>query len=73
MRITYDATADAVYIYLTGQPLSPGRTTLQAGTPPAIDGFIALDWKYGRLVGIEVLDASSRLHPDLLDEAEILS
>jgi hypothetical protein len=24
-------------------------------------------------VGIEILDASSRLHPDLLDEAEILS
>jgi uncharacterized protein YuzE len=73
VRITYDAAADAVYIYLTGQPLTPGRTTIQAGTPPAIDGFIALDWKDGRLVGIEVLDASSRLHPDLLGEAGILS
>ena len=73
MRITYDAAADAVYIYLTGDPLSPGRTTIQAGNPPAIDGFIALDWKDGRLVGIEVLDASSRLHPDLLEEAKILS
>jgi len=29
-----------------------------------------LDWKDGRLVGIEILDASSRLHPDLLDQAE---
>ena len=72
MRITYDAAADAVYIHLTGEPLTPGRTTIQAGTPPAIDGFIALDWKDGRLVGLEVLDASRRLHPDLLEAAEII-
>jgi hypothetical protein len=26
-----------------------------------------------RLVGIEILDASTRLHPDFLEEAEILS
>ena len=70
MRITYDAAADAVYIYLTGQPLTPGRTTIQAGTPSDIEGFVALDWKDGRLVGIEVLDASRRLHPDLLEGAE---
>ena len=71
MRITYDAAADAVYIYLTGQPLTPGRTTIQAGTPSDIEGFVALDWKDGRLVGIEILDASTRLHHDLLDQAEI--
>jgi hypothetical protein len=45
VRITCDPAADAVYIGLTGEPLTPGRTTIQAGTPPAIDGFIALDWK----------------------------
>jgi uncharacterized protein YuzE len=73
VRITYDAAADAVYIYLTGEPLTPGRTTIQAGTPPSIEGFIALDWKDGRLVGLEILDASSRLHQDLLEEAEIIS
>ncbi|WP_300603436.1 DUF2283 domain-containing protein [Trebonia sp.] len=72
MRITYHPAADAVYIYLTGGPLAPGRTTIQAGTPNGISGFVALDWKDGRLVGIEILDASTRLHPDLLDEAEIL-
>ena len=66
MRITCDAAADAVYIHLTGKPLTPGRTTIQPGTPPAIDGFITLDWKDGRLVGIEVLDASRRLPPDLV-------
>ena len=73
MRITYDAAADAVCIHLTGKPLTPGRTTIQAAMPPAVDGFIALDWKDGRLVGIEVLDASRRLHPDLLKQAERIS
>ena len=71
MRITYDPAADAVYIHLTSGPLTPGRTTLQAPTPPGTTGFIALDWKDGRLVGIEILDASTRLHHDLLEEAEI--
>jgi len=71
VRITYDPAADAVYIHLTGTPLSPGRATLQAPTPPGTSEFVALDWKDGRLVGIEILDASTRLHPDLLDQAEI--
>jgi uncharacterized protein YuzE len=70
VRITYDPAADAACIYLTSDPLPPGRITLQAPTPPGTDGFIALDWKDGRLVGIEVLDASTRLHYDLLDQAE---
>ena len=73
MRITCNAAADAVYIHLTGAPLPPGRTTIQAGTPAGTSGFIALDWKDGRLVGLEILDASSRLHPDFLDQAEIIS
>ena len=71
MRITYGPAADAVYIHLTGVPLAPRRTTLQAPTPPGTSGFIALDWKDGRLVGIEILDASTRLCHDLLDQAEI--
>ena len=73
MRITYDAAANAVCIHLTGEPLTPGRTTIQASTPASVEGFIALDWKDGRLVGLEILDASSRLHQDLLEEAEIIS
>jgi hypothetical protein len=70
--ITYDPAADAACIHLTGTPLSAGRTTLQAATPPGTSGFVAPDWKDGRLVSIEILDASTRLHPDLLDQAEIL-
>jgi len=75
VRITYDP--DAVYIHLTDEPLASGRTTTttttQADTPPGVNGFVALDWKDDLLVGIEVLDASARLHPDLLDQAEDLS
>ena len=71
MRITYDPAADAVCIRLTSDPLAPGRTTLQAPTPPGTDGFIALDWEDDRLVGIEILDASTPLHHDLLGQAEI--
>ena len=71
VRITYDPAADAVYIQLTGDPITPGRTTLQAPTPPGTEGFIALDWKDDRLVGIEILDASTHLHHDLIDQAEI--
>jgi uncharacterized protein YuzE len=73
VRITYNPAADAIYIHLTGQPLPPGRTTIQASTPPGVDAFVALDWKGDRLVGLEILDASSRLHQDLLDQAEIIS
>jgi uncharacterized protein YuzE len=29
-----------------------------------------MDWKDGKLVGIEILSASALLHADLLDEAE---
>jgi uncharacterized protein YuzE len=73
VRITYDPAAGAVYIHLTSDPLTPGRTTIQASTPPGTEGFIALDSKDDRLVGIEILDASTRLHHDLLDQAEINS
>jgi uncharacterized protein YuzE len=72
VRITYDPAAGSVYIHLTGQPLAPGRTTIQASMPSGTGGFVALDWKDGRLVGIEILDASTRLHHDLLEQAEIL-
>jgi Protein of unknown function (DUF2283) len=54
-HVTDGPAADAVYIHLTGDPLAPGRTTIQASTPPGTEGFVALDWKDDRLVGIEIL------------------
>ena len=70
MRITYDRAANAAYIYLTDVELEPGRTTTLAALPPGVDGFVALDWQDDRLVGIEVLDADTRLRPELLEQAE---
>ena len=72
MRITYDPAANAACIYLTGDPLMPGRTSIPADPPEGVQAFIVLGWKGDRLVGIEVLDASRLLHHDLLQEAEIL-
>jgi uncharacterized protein YuzE len=65
--------ADAAYIYLTGERLTRGRTSIAATPPEGVQAFVVLDWKEDRVIGIEILDASSRLHPGLLDEAEILS
>ena len=73
MRITYDPAPDAACIYLTGERLTRGRTSIRATPPEGIQAFVVLDWKADRLVGIEILDASTRRHPDLLEEAEILS
>ena len=70
VRITYDRAANAAYIHLTEVELEPGRTTISAALPPGVVGFVALDWKDDRLVGIEVLDADTRLCPDLLERAE---
>ena len=70
MRITYDRAANAAYIHLTEAELESGHTTTSAALPPGVDGFVALDWKDDRLVGIEVLDADTRLRPDLLQQAE---
>ncbi len=67
MRITYDPKVDAAYIYLTDVELAPGRHTVPLETPaPAM---VNMDWKDGRIVGLEVLDASKLLHPDLLAQA----
>jgi uncharacterized protein YuzE len=73
VRITYDPAANAACIHLTSDPLTPGRTTIQASTPPGTEGFVALDWKDDRLAGIEIPGASARLHHDLLEQAEINS
>ena len=43
---------------------------VRENAPTGTSGFIALDWKDGRLVGIEILDASTRLHHDFLNQAE---
>lgn len=56
MKITYDAEADAIYIYLQGKPGERVDHTEELG-----DG-IAVDYGQGDSVfGIEILDASKKL------------
>jgi uncharacterized protein YuzE len=70
VRITYDRESDAAYIQLTDVPLMPGRDSVPCELPDGAQGhWVVLDWKDGRIVGLEVLDASHLLHADLLDAA----
>jgi uncharacterized protein YuzE len=72
MRVTWDRTADAAYVHLTGADLPPGRTTLDCPVPEGSEATVFADWRDGRLVGIEVLHASAALPADLLAAAEVL-
>jgi len=70
MRVTHDRTVDAAYIYLSSS-IAPGAVkTTYACDPAEVGGQIHLDFDaQGRLVGIEVLDASRKLPPDILEGA----
>ena len=70
MRVSYDPEADAAYISFTLETLSRGRDSVLCDPPSGEPDWIVLDWKDGKIVGLEVLDASSLLHPDLLEGAE---
>jgi hypothetical protein len=50
---------------------SVSESSGSAGSVPARGRVVALDLRDGWLVGLEILD-ESRLHPDLLEEAEII-
>ncbi|MFT2752920.1 DUF2283 domain-containing protein [Clavibacter sp. Sh2088] len=63
MRVTYDAAADAAYIYLAGT-IADGESATQIHSimTPGDRGEVALDFDAdGRLLGIEVLHASAVL------------
>jgi uncharacterized protein YuzE len=70
MRATYDRATNAAYISLTDVDGPGPRETTNAETPAGVEARVVLDWYDGRLVGIEVLDASHFLPDDLLAEAE---
>jgi uncharacterized protein YuzE len=73
VRISYDPDADAAYIRLSPTTPAAHHATTQAAMPDGVDGFVALDWEDDRLVGIEILDASTRLSHEILEQAEPLS
>jgi uncharacterized protein YuzE len=70
MKVTYDKSVDAAYIYLTDAIGAGGIARTYSCDPIEVNGQINLDFDHeGRLVGIEVLDASKRLSQVLLDES----
>jgi uncharacterized protein YuzE len=71
MKIQYDKSADAAYIYLdpAHEQIRVARTV--PCDPSETNAEINLDFdEDGRLLGIEVLDASRHLPKDLLDTAD---
>lgn len=73
LRLTWDATTDVAYLSL--RPAAPGTRlgpTLLVEPDPAFPGLVALDFCEGdgRVLGLEFLDASRCLPPELLAAAE---
>ncbi len=72
MRVRYSKGADLAYIYLR-YPLPQGSVVKTYGCDPNEVGEINLDFdESGHLVGIEVLDASRKLPPSILEDATII-
>lgn len=69
MKITYEKKIDAAYIYITN--ITPGEVKkTYLCDPIEINGIINLDFDInGVLIGIEVLDASKKLPPEILKNA----
>lgn len=73
LRVTYDPIANAAYVYLTDPQVSVKSARMYACDPIDVDGMINLDFDAsGRLVGIEILAADSKLSKYILDNAERL-
>ena len=73
MRITYSPKVDAAYIYLIDVLASKETGTTFSYDPFETGSMINLDFDSdGKLVGIEVIDASRLLPRELLDRAERL-
>jgi uncharacterized protein YuzE len=71
MRVSYDAEIDAAYIYLVDAPLPGSAVTTLSLDPREINGEVNIDLDLeGRIMGIEVLDAS-RLLPKGFMQAHV--
>jgi len=67
MRVEYDQDVDAAYIYFVDDIPAGGVARTISVDPQAIDGMVNLDLDdRGRILGLEVLDASKLLPSELL-------
>lgn len=73
VRVTYDKTVDAAYVSFTEPQARAKSARVYPCDPVDVDAMINLDFdEQGRLIGIEVLAASSKLPEYLLQSAERL-
>jgi uncharacterized protein YuzE len=67
MKLSYDVSIDAAYIQLARDIGVGGVARTYPCDPLEVGGEINLDFDAeGRLVGIEIVDASKKLPPELL-------
>ncbi len=67
MKLSYDRSVDAAYIQLAREIAAGGVAKTYPCDPLEVSGQINLDFDAeGRLIGIEILDASKKLPPELL-------
>ena len=70
LRVTYDPQVDASYVYLVGDGDGDAHRDRPVRQVPAVDGVsFDLDAS-GRILGIEILDASRLLRPETIEQAE---
>ncbi|MGI5167420.1 DUF2283 domain-containing protein [Spirillospora sp. CA-253888] len=73
VKVTYDAEANAAYIYFTDPKVQNRVDFTYPCDPIKVDGMINLDFDDdGRLLGVEVLDARAKLPAYLLEQAETI-
>jgi len=71
MKLSYDRSVDAAYIQIEAEIDAGGVAKTYPCDPLEVGGEINLDFDAeGRLIGIEVLDASKKLPPGVLASAE---
>ncbi|GAA3165779.1 MULTISPECIES: DUF2283 domain-containing protein [Nonomuraea] len=71
LKVTYDLVANAAYIQLADPQARPNVASMYPCDPVKVGGMINLDFDAGgRLVGVEVLDARSKLPAYMLEAAE---
>jgi uncharacterized protein YuzE len=70
VKITFDPKVDAAYIYLVNEIPAGSVALTYPCDPRQVHGEINLDFDAdGQLLGIEVLDATKKLSPEVLRQA----
>jgi uncharacterized protein YuzE len=73
MRLQYDPSVDAAYLFFSDDESRAAFDFTYPCDPEQVNGQIHLDFDiHGRLLGIEILHASTKLSSDVLGKAVIV-